>query len=96
MNQPIRKPKTRGGVVYLLVVAAALVGLGVVAWSDWRRGVVVIGAALLGGAVWRYFLGEFDSGMLRVRRRWFDVSVMIAVGVLLIMLATTIPNQPGA
>lgn len=92
---PIRRPKTIGGVLYFVVVAATAAGLAVVAFGPWRRGVMVIGGALLLAALARAVLGEYDAGMLRVRRQWFDVLMLTATGVLLIALAATIPNQPG-
>lgn len=89
-------PSTFGGLVYLVVVAASAVGLMVVAFGPWRRGVALIGAALLVGAVMRAFLRDRDAGMLRVRRnRWIDVLMLGGVGTALIVLAGNIPNQPG-
>ena len=92
---PLQRPKTLGGVLYFLVVAATLSGLLVVGLSSWRRGVTIVGSALLLSALARAVLGEYDAGMLRVRRRWFDVLLLTATGFLLIFLAATIPNQPG-
>ena len=92
---PLRRPKTIGGVLYFAVVALTTVGLVVVAVSSWRRGVTFIGAGLLFAALARAMLGEYDAGMLRVRRRWFDVLVLVLTGFALIFLAATIPNQPG-
>ena len=91
----LRKPQTIGGVIYLAVVAAALVGLALVPWWSWRRGVIVIGVALLIGAVARAALDEHASGMLAVRSKWFDLAAMVGVGVVLIALAVGIPDQPG-
>jgi hypothetical protein len=92
---PLHRPKTLGGVLYFVVVAATLVGLLVVSFTSWRRGVTIVGAALLLSALARAALGEYDAGMLRVRRRWFDVLLLTATGFVLIFLAATIPNQPG-
>lgn len=92
---PLQRPKTVGGVLYFLVLAATVAGLLVVGFSDWRRGVTIVGAALLMSALARAILGEYDAGMLRVRRRWFDVLVLTGTGFVLIFLAATIPNQPG-
>lgn len=92
---PLRRPKTFGGVLYFAVVALTAVGLVIVAVSSWRRGVTFIGAGLLLAAAARALLGEYDAGMLRVRRRWFDVLVLVFTGCALIFLAATIPNQPG-
>jgi hypothetical protein len=93
---PRRVPSTFGGMVYLFVVATSAVGLMVVAFGPWRRGVGVIGAALLFGAVMRAVLPGNNAGMLRVRRnRWADVLMLGGVGVALIVLASVIPNQAG-
>ena len=91
-----RLPSTLGGLVYLVVVATCASGLLVVAIGPWRRGVAVIGLGLLLGAMMRASLSDGNAGMLRVRRnRWFDVLMLSAVGVSLILLASVIPNQPG-
>ena len=92
---PLRKPQTFGGVVYLLVSAGVVLGLGVVAFGPWRRGVAVVGLALIVAALVRLVLREQDAGMLRVRGRVFDVLALAGVGVALIALAANIPNQPG-
>jgi hypothetical protein len=93
-DEPRRIPSTFGGAVYLVVVAVSAVGLLIVAFGPWRRGVGLIGCALLLGAVMRTLLPENNAGMLRVRRsRWADVLMLGGVGVALIVLASVIPNQ---
>jgi hypothetical protein len=95
-DEPRRFPSTLGGLVYLLVVAASAIGLLIIAFGLWRRGVDLIGAALLVGALARVVLPENNAGMLRVRRsRWADVLMLGGVGTALIVLASVIPNQPG-
>jgi len=94
--EPRRVPSTVGGLVYLIVVGASAVGLLVVAFGPWRRGVGLIGLALLVGALMRALLRDRDAGMLRVRRnRWVDVLMLGGVGTTLIVLASVIPTQPG-
>ena len=89
-------PSTLGGMVYLIVVALTAVGLLVVAFGPWRRGVALIGVGLIFGALMRALLRERNAGMLRVRRqRWIDVLMLGGVGSALIVLASVIPNQPG-
>lgn len=89
-----RVPSTLGGLVYLVVVAASGVGLLVVAVGPWRRGVGIIGLALLFAALMRLVVPDSDAGMLRVRRsRWIDVLMLGGVGTALIVLAGVIPNQ---
>jgi hypothetical protein len=96
-DEPRRRPtSTLGGTVYLIVVAVSLVGLGVVALGPWRRGVGLIGVALLLGALMRATLNDGDAGMLRVRRsRWVDVLMLGGVGIALLALAAVIPEQAG-
>jgi hypothetical protein len=95
-EEPRRIPSTVGGAVYLVVVAVSAVGLLVVALGPWRRGVAMIGAALLVAAVARVVLPSRDAGMLRVRRsRWVDVLMLAGVGTTLLVLASVIPNQPA-
>lgn len=89
------QPQTFGGFVYLLVVAATVSGLLVLAFGPWRRGVALIGAALVAAAALRLLLGEDNAGMLRVRSRLFDVAALAGVGIALIALAANIPDQPA-
>jgi len=96
-EEPRRIPSTLGGKVYLVVVGISGVGLAIVAFGPWRRGVALIGLALLLGALARALLRDRDAGMLRVRRsRWVDVLMLGGVGTALIVLASVIPNQPGS
>jgi hypothetical protein len=89
-----RRPSTIGGAIYLGVLAAAGVGLGIVSHGDWRLGVKWIGASLVVAALVRLALPAREAGMLAVRRRLTDVGILAAVGVALWFLSTSIPNQP--
>ena len=88
-----RYPSTFGGLVYLGVVLTSVVGLVLVAFGPWRRGVALVGCALVFAAAMRLVIREDDPGMLRVRSRWFDVTVLAGVGISLIALAANIPDQ---
>ena len=91
-----RLPSTLGGLVYLVVVAASGVGLAIVAFGPWRRGVALIGLSLILAALMRASLSDHDAGMLRVRRhRWVDVLMLGSAGVALLVLASVIPDQTG-
>jgi hypothetical protein len=91
----IKQPSTQGGVIYLCVLAVAVAGVVIAATGAWRLGVSVLGGALLFAATGRLLLPGDDAGVLGVRRRRFDTVLFAAVGVALIVLATTIPNQPA-
>ena len=90
----IKQPSTIGGAVYLVVLVLALVGVGIAATGPWRLGVSWLGASLLLATVGRLLLPGDDAGMLGVRRRRFDTLLLAAVGLVLIGLAVSIPNQP--
>lgn len=88
-------PSTFGGLIYLIVVATTVAGLTLVAFGPWRRGIALVGVGFLFAAGMRLVISDRESGMLRVRGRWFDVTALAGVGVALIALATNIPDQPG-
>lgn len=90
-----RRPQTFGGAVYLVVVLMALIGLAITVVGPWRSGIAWIGAALVLGAVFRLVLPERRAGMLRVRHKSEDVAMLLLAGTALMVLAWSIPNQPG-
>jgi multisubunit Na+/H+ antiporter MnhB subunit len=89
-----RYPSTIGGFCYLLVLAATGVGVGVVWAGDWRDGVKWIGGAMIAAAAIRLVLPTRSAGMLAVRKRGVDAFLLAAVGVGVIFLSESIPNQP--
>lgn len=93
---PGRRPSTFGGLVYLVVCGASIAGLALVAFGPWRRGVMILGGALVVAGGMRTLLSDHEAGMLRVRRnRWVDSLMLVGVGTSLIVLAGSIPDQPG-
>ncbi|QIK75511.1 DUF3017 domain-containing protein [Nocardioides piscis] len=90
-----RYPSTIGGAFYLAVLATTIAGLAVVAFVDWRIGIRVMGGALILGAVVRLVLQPRDAGMLAVRAKTLDATLLAGLGAALIFLATSIPDQPG-
>jgi hypothetical protein len=80
----------------LLVVVVGVVAGLVIAWlgeSTWRIGCLVIGAALVVGAVERVVLADREAGLLQVRGKAFDVAVLGLAGAAVIVLAVVVP--PG-
>jgi hypothetical protein len=91
-----RYPSTFGGLIYLVIVLTTVVGMVMVALGPWRRGIALVGFALLFASCMRLVTKEDEAGMLRVRSRWFDVTALAAVGISLIALSANIPDQaPG-
>jgi Protein of unknown function (DUF3017) len=92
--EPRRHPSTIGGLCYLVVLATTAVGVGIAWTGDWRLGVKWVGAALILGAVARLVLRRKDAGMLAVRNRVVDATMLSVVGATMIVLSESIPNQP--
>ncbi len=93
-DEPRRYPSTIGGAFYLSILAAAGTALFHGASSDWRLGIEILGGSLVVAALLRLVLATRDAGMLAVRHRFVDVVLLSAAGVALILLASSIPDQP--
>ena len=89
-----RYPSTIGGMFYLVALAVSAAGLGITTQGEWRLGVKWIAGALVGAALVRLVIPAPQAGMLAVRRRTVDVAFLVALGVALWFLSTSIPNQP--
>ena len=89
-----RYPSTIGGMFYLVVLAITGIGIGIVSTGNWRLGTRWVAGALIFAALLRLVLPRRDAGMLAVRHRVVDCVMLAGVGVALIFLAATIPNQP--
>lgn len=89
-----KKPSTVGGVIYLLVVATMLVGLGTVAAGAWRAGIVVMGVSFGIAFIARCVLSDQQAGMLRIRRRYVDLTTLAVCSVGMLVLAAWIVDRP--
>ena len=79
----------------MLVLVVMIVGVVLAAVSDWRLGVRTIAVALGAAGVARLALPEKDAGMLAVRHRFVDVGILLAAGLAIFVLASSIPDQPA-
>ncbi|WP_162599940.1 DUF3017 domain-containing protein [Nocardioides solisilvae] len=87
-------PSTIGGAFYLLFLAVVVVALVVVVLGSWRTGIRVFGGVLVVAAAVRLVLGPRDAGMLAVRSKAVDAGLLASVGTALVVLASSIPDQP--
>ena len=98
MNRPplyTRRPFLAGllrQLPLLVVLLAVGVGLLMVTFEYWRRGLVVVGLALVGAGVLRLLLPLRRLGFLAVRSRPVDVVLLVGVGVTLTAFALSIPG----
>jgi hypothetical protein len=92
----VRRPLLAGLVrqwplfVVLLGVAAGLV---MVALDHWRRGLVVVGLALVVAALFRLLLPLPRLGFLAVRSRTMDVALTAGAGLTIAVIALTLPGS---
>ena len=89
----LKKPSTTGGIVYLVVMSTLLVGVLIAAAGPWRTGVAVMGGALGLAFVARAVLPDERAGMLRIRRRFVDLTTMVVCCVGLFVLAVRHPHS---
>ncbi|WP_181796658.1 DUF3017 domain-containing protein [Streptomyces sp. WELS2] len=76
----------------LTVVGLVALGLLVTTLDAFRAGTLIIGLALLGGAVLRWLLP--DVGMLAVRSRFTDIATYGVLGLAIVLLALMIQPDP--
>lgn len=78
----------------MIVIVGVAVGLGVamIGEDTWRLGCLIIGSALGVGAVERIALPTKEAGLLQVRSRGFDITVLALAGAAIIALAIVVPE----
>jgi hypothetical protein len=89
----VRRPVLAGLIRQLPLLAVLVtvgIGLLLVTFDHWRRGLVVVGLALVGGALLRLLLPVRRVGFLAVRSRSIDVVLMGGTGLLLTVIALAI------
>ena len=89
-----RYPSTLGGAFYLGVLITSTIGFAIVLGGNWRRGIRWLASSLLAASALRLVLPQRDAGMLAVRHRLVDCTLLAGVGAALLFLAETIPDQP--
>lgn len=76
---------------FVLVGGGVGFGLVVVSLHHFKRGSVLMGAALVLGAALRLLLPEERAGLLAVRGRAFDAVTMASLGLLIAVAAAVVP-----
>lgn len=75
------------------VYVGLLASLGVVIWVDFRIGAVLLAVTVLWAFGLRWQLPDTEVGLLRVRRRRVDLTVLATLGVILMILALVVPHR---
>ncbi|CAM3878426.1 MULTISPECIES: DUF3017 domain-containing protein [Tsukamurella] len=71
---------------YASVIGVLTVGMVLVGLEYWRRGLVVFGAGTGLAAVLRATLPDRRQGLLRVRSRWFDTTVLALAAIAILVV----------
>lgn len=99
-----RAPGHKGGaphwlarLPYMIVLSGAAVGLLLCSFHYFRKGTVLIAAALLFGALARLLLPESQLGMLAVRSRSIDCWTLVFLGEAVAFVSLSVPpmNRTG-
>lgn len=77
-----------------MLTVLALFGLGIVivSFDRWRKGLFVVAIALLCGGFLRLVLPARRAGVLVVRSRITDVVTLATLGAAVLLLAAVVPN----
>lgn len=75
-----------------VVLAGVVVALLLVAFNSFRLGAVLLAASVLLAAFLRLLLPAQDAGLLVVRSKRIDVSLLVVMGVALSVLAFWVPE----
>lgn len=78
---------------WALLLALGILGVGVAfaLVGRWRMASLLIGTSLLAAALLRLVLPTLAAGLLVVRRRWIDVTVMALLGLSIMAMAIWVP-----
>jgi hypothetical protein len=91
-----RRRRRRGSLLRQWPIAVVLIGvvaaLALVALNSFRLGAVLLAASVLLAAFLRLLLPDEDAGLLVVRSKRVDVSLLVVMGVTLSVLAFWVPE----
>lgn len=76
----------------LVSAAVGFGGLVLAVLDSWRPGVLLFAGGILLAGVLRLVLSDDRAGLLRVRRRPFDTTMMFGMGVAVLVLALIVPD----
>jgi hypothetical protein len=91
-----RRRRRRGGWLREWPIGLVMIGVAVslllIALDAFRYGSILLAASVLLAAFLRLLLPDHDAGLLAVRKKQIDVSVLVVLGVALSILAFWVPE----
>ncbi|HVM02994.1 MAG TPA: DUF3017 domain-containing protein [Acidimicrobiales bacterium] len=85
-------PRRASQLPLVLVLAVVAAGLLLAAASRWRLGSAVVGGGVLLAGALRLALPARRAGLLAVRSRRLDVTMLLVLGGALVALAASVPG----
>lgn len=76
----------------LSVYFAMLISLAVIVFIDFRSGAILLAFSVLWAFALRFRLSDKDAGLLTIRRRRIDLTVLASLGTILLILALVVPH----
>jgi hypothetical protein len=76
----------------LVVLIGMVAGLVLVFAGHWRLGCLILGVSLTVGGFERLLLPKERAGLLQARSKFFDVIILLGMGVMIIVLSIVVPN----
>lgn len=76
----------------LSVYFAMLISLAVIVFIDFRVGAILLALSVLWAFTLRYRLSDSEAGLLTIRRRRIDLTVLASLGTILLILALVVPH----
>ena len=76
----------------LSVYMGILTSLIVVVFADFRLGAILLSLSVLLAFVFRLRLSDAAAGLLRIRRRRVDLTILATLGTFLLILALVVPH----
>jgi len=92
---PVSRSLRLGPLLVVLIGVALGLVVAVIGEQTWRLGCLIIGTSLLVGAVIRGALPGREAGLLQIRSRPFDITVLVLGGIAIIALSVVVPGRPG-
>jgi hypothetical protein len=76
----------------VLSLLVGLAGLVVLTFYNWRNGVFIFAGGVILAGLLRVTLTDSAAGLLHVRGRMFDTTLLIGVGAAIAILGLIVPN----
>ncbi|MEA5659363.1 MAG: DUF3017 domain-containing protein [Cutibacterium granulosum] len=75
------------------VLAGVVAAIITTATGHWLGGSMIFAASVMGAGLLRLVLPAHCAGLLVVRRRWVDVTILLGLGAVMMLVALLVPSN---